>query len=446
MIQADAAVQFLDAAGRWLCDNYSLDVRYIAHRKEQRWAIWSASIGLSPLRTQQSHGLKVRSETFVLGQYQAVVTKASALRILREASLGTLKVHKQTLSLESTTDLGYYSEMQQRDRWFCDLHLQVQGTRVPLPSPTDALRIDNHLRSSEVPFDGLEDAATWLGLSSPWSSAQPPSLTIRVLPPVDLMFDDCRLSENDLSLVLKAHRGFDTSKVGLAIRAVPGDGLRTRRQVGQALNWKSEGELQAATLSEPVDKADNALAVLMIGDTVVRRQWFIDSARARNNRYFAMQHFDKDLRMLRKAVLEGNGRELEAGVAALLFMLGFAASPPAETDAPDLIVTTPLGRLVLVECTAKLSDVMAKLGKLVQRRGALSESLNKAGHVGDVTAVLVCRVPRAQIAVQIEDLRAANVLLVTGESLSSALETVRFPSDPDVLLDQAVKAAAAAIR
>lgn len=440
MNQADAVAAFLDAADGWLCDNYSLDVRYIAHRKEQHWTIWSASVGLSPIRAEQHHELKVSSKTFVLGQHHAVLTKASARRILREASKGTLHVHKRTLSLMPTADLSYYSEMQQRDRWFCDLHLQVQGIRLPLPSPTDASRIDNHLRGNEVPFDGLEDAAAWLGLPAPWLSAQPPSITLRVLPPVDLMFDSCLLRENDLSLTLKAHSEFDTSKVGLAVRAVPGDGLLTRRQIGKALTWQSDGDLQSARLSVPIDRADNALTVLMIGDTVVRRQWFIDSARARNNRYFAMQHFDKDLRMLRKAVLESNGREFEAGVAALLFVLGFSTGAPAETDAPDLVVTTPQGRLVLIECTSKLSDVMAKLGKLVQRRGALSESLKNAGHVGDVVAVLVCRVPRAQIAVQLDDLKAANVVLVAGELLLNALETVRIPRDPDVLLDQANKA------
>jgi hypothetical protein len=53
--------------------------------------------------------------------------------------------------------------------------------------------------------------------------------------------------------------------------------------------------------------------------------------------------------------------------------------------------------------------------------------------------VLVCRVPREQIAVQAEDLRSANVVLLSGESLSNAFDSVRFPGDPDALLDQAIK-------
>lgn len=439
MVQPDAVKSFLAAAKSWLCDSYSLDVRYIAELTEQGWTIWSANVGLFPVKAEHNHRLKVTSGNFMLGQHQAVVKKATAFRMLEEISFGVLKIHGRQLTLPSTSELSYYSEMQQRDRWFCDLHLQVQGTRQAPPSPTETAHIDNFLRAGDVPFDGIEDAAQWLNLPTPWSSTQPPSITVRVGPPVDLIFDRCLLRANGLSLTLKAHGRFDISAVGLAVRAVPGNGLKTRRQIARELTWKRDGGFQTASVSIPIDRADNALSILMIDNTVVRRQWFIDSARARNNRYFAMQHFDNDLRMIRKAVLESNGREFEAGVGALLFMLGFGACAPVETDAPDLIVITPLGRLVLVECTSKLSDVMAKLGKLVQRRGSLSESLVKAGHVSDIAAVLVCRVPREQIAVQAEDLRAANVVLLSGESLLNAFDSVRFPGDPDALLDQAVK-------
>jgi hypothetical protein len=367
MGQPEVVTSFLDAAQSWLCDSYYVDVRYIAELTEQGWTIWSANVGLFPVKAEQDYRLKITSGNFMLGQHQALVKKATALRMLQDASRGVLKVHGRELTLPSSTDLSYYSEMQQRNRWFCDLHLQVQGDRRPPPSPIETANIDNQLRVGNVPFDGIEDAAGWLHLATPWS-AQPPSIAIRVGPPVDLIFDRCSLREDGLSLVLKAHRRFDTSKVGLALRAVPGDGLKARRQIAGELAWQRDNAFQTADVSIPIDRADNALAILMIDSTVVRRQWFIDSARARNNRYFAMQHFDSGLRMVRKAVLEGNGREFEGGVSALLFMLGFGACVPIETDAPDLIVITPLGRLVLVECTAKLSDVMAKLGKLAFRK------------------------------------------------------------------------------
>jgi hypothetical protein len=37
--------------------------------------------------------------------------------------------------------------------------------------------------------------------------------------------------------------------------------------------------------------ADNALAMLLIEGSTVRRQWFIDPAKARNNRFLAVSAF-----------------------------------------------------------------------------------------------------------------------------------------------------------
>jgi len=188
-----------------------------------------------------------------------------------------------------------------------------------------------------------------------------------------------------------------------------------------------------------LQNADNVLAILMIENSLVRRQWFVDSTKARNNRLIATQHFDKDLRMIRQAVMESpDSVKFEQGVAALLFLLGFSASIQLETDSPDLIVTTPGGRLVIAECTVRTSNFIEKVGKLVDRRGALSRSLSASGHPAPIFAVLVCRLPRDQIAVHAEVLRAQNVLLATGEDLTRAFDRVRFPTDPDRMLDEAL--------
>ncbi len=152
-----------------------------------------------------------------------------------------------------------------------------------------------------------------------------------------------------------------------------------------------------------------------------------------------VQHFDVDLKMVRQALLDASDQaKFERGVASLLFLLGFNPALQLETDAPDLIVTTPSGRLMVVECTTRIADFTAKVGKLVDRRGALSKHLTEAGHPLPVTSVLVCRLPRDQIATHEEQLRTHNTILVAGEDISSALERLRFPSDPDKMLDEAL--------
>lgn len=178
--------------------------------------------------------------------------------------------------------------------------------------------------------------------------------------------------------------------------------------------------------------------MLTIGTSTVRRHWFVDPTRARNNRLLALQHFDADLRKLREAVLHAHdSKKFELGIAALLYLHGFTPAIQVETDAPDLLVSTPIGRLAVVECTIRIADVASKIGKLVDRRGALSKAIAESGHAPQILAVLICRLPRDQIAAHQADLQSQKVVLVSGDELISAIANVRNPRDPDELYEQA---------
>lgn len=360
--------------------------------------------------------------------------------MLSDAVSGRINVSGRNLRLVVDRSLDYYSEMLNRDRWFSDLHLQVFGTGLPPPSPIEMAEVDNKLRAATPPFDGLSDALTWLGLRSPEATSRQPAITIRVGPPVDLIFERCVLSQDRLKLTLHAHPRFDVERVGLALRSMPDMALSGRIQVAEKIRWaRVRGGVRVGMIDIELNPTDNVLAMLMIEEAIVRRQWFIDPARARNNRLLATQHFDKDLRMLRQALLEStDSTKFENGVASLLFLLGFTPAVQLETDAPDLIVATPAGRLVIVECTTRVADFAAKLGKLVDRRGSLSKHLSATGHPPDVAAVLVCRLPRDQIAAHESDLKSRQVLLVSGDELRTGLDRVRVSSDPDEVLQKAL--------
>lgn len=323
-----------------------------------------------------------------------------------------------------------------RERGFSELHLQVLGARRPQPSSLELANADNELRLATPPFDGVTDACNWLGLTAPGSSSDANSLNIRVGPPVDLIFDECRLSADCLTLTLHAHPKFDISRVRLAVRAAPGSGLLGRQQVAGDITWRRARSGRRPGVAQiHLPQADSALAMLMIEGSTVRRQWFIDPAKARNNRYLAVQHFDKELRMIRQAVLDSSDSvKFEHGVAALLFLLGFTPSVQLETDAPDLVVTTPGGKLALVECTIRTSDIAAKIGRLVDRRGSLSKYLVASGHPAEVNAVLVCRLPLDQLPAQVTEASRNKVTLLTNENLLAAFDQVRLPEDPDEVL------------
>jgi len=316
----------------------------------------------------------------------------------------------------------------------------VSGGAQPVASALELGAIDNVLRRSQPPFDGLSDAAAWLGVSASSGPTNRSSIALRVGPPVDLF--NGVLAEDILTLTLHAHPKFDVSRVGLAVRAVPGNLLDTRKQVADGIKWKRvQDGRRSGVIKIQLEHADNALMMLMIGDSTVRRQWFIDPHKARNNRLLAVQHFDADLKMVKEAVLEAtDSKRFENGVAALLFVLGFNPCAQIETDAPDLVVSTPIGKLVIVECTTRIADFAAKVGKLVDRRGALIKYLTLSGHPANVAAVLICRLPRDQIAVHEAELRAAKIILLTRKDLEETFTRVRVFTDPDRMLDDAVAA------
>ena len=430
---------FFRDADSWICDGYYLDFRYIAKRAEVGFELWDASLTLAPLPPKPGLEFRIEAAGVGVGQIQQIVEdRTDLLKLLSEAAAGVVKLSGDIFNLAKGGELSFYSEMNSRERWFSDLHLQIADVARASPSAIELATVDSALRLSQPPFDGLADAAAWLGLRSPNSMS--PAISIRVSPPVDVIIPSCRLSGDVLRLTLHAHPKFDVSRVDVSLRAVPGNALAGRRNIGNEFSWGAvDNDRREGTTEVQLENADSVLVMLMLGNSTVRRNWFLDLDKAGSSRLLATQCFDRDLRMVKQAVLEStDSLKFEKGVASLLFIVGFSAAIQVETDAPDLIVITPGGRLVIVECTIRTSDIAAKLGKLVDRRGALLKLLAAAGLPTRVASVLVCRSPREQIAVHAEALRGHNTVLIAGEDIAAAFDRVRFPNDPDKMLDEAL--------
>lgn len=231
---------FLEAAQAWVCDGYSLDVRFLAGSDGEGYRIWDASIALNPLPVPRDDSFRIDSAKFVVGQIQRHhESKKSLLALVARAASGVIQLPDKELILPpSDRAFNFYSEMSHRDRWFSKLHLQVGGGVGPPLSPVELTEIDNTLRTSSPPFDGLTDAAAWLGLRAPGINSDLAAVNVRVGPPVDLISDECMLADDRLNVTLHVHPAFDIDHVGLAVRAGPGDGAqlsktsRQRDQVG----------------------------------------------------------------------------------------------------------------------------------------------------------------------------------------------------------------------
>lgn len=434
---------FFSAVEAWICDGYYADIRFIAAREGEVCKIWDAAIFLNPLPHRADLQTHIQSETIVIGKIQKnKLKKKSTIALLKKAARGKISVSKSDLQIHSESSLFFSSDISNRDLWSYNLHLSVVGSPRPPPTETELSKLDNVLRTADPPFDGMSDLASWLSLSAPSNQFNSSRITVRIAPPIDIAIAESSLADDILRLTLHAHPKFSTEHVKLAIRVIPGDGLLSRRQIASEIVWgPTKGETRVGVAEVVVKNAENLLVMLMIGTTTVRRQWFGDQKKSSNHRLVAVQTFDRNLQMIKNSLFTGTDtNKFENAVAALLFLMGFNPVVQIETDSPDLIVATPIGRMVIVECTFKTADFASKLGKLVDRRGLLVNSLKASNHPADVLALLVCRLPKSQIAMQEESLRSHNVILATSEDLTSAFEQLRFKRDPDEILVQAESA------
>ncbi|MDH3354791.1 MAG: hypothetical protein OEL79_06210 [Chromatiales bacterium] len=434
---------FAESTKEWACDNYSASIRFVVDVDDSSLSIREASIELSPHPLGIDNSFVIKTSKVLLGQVDLEqVTKKDLLALIESAIQGDIQTPKGVATLPKENNYTYYSEGSQIDRWYYDLHLSISGRNHQVSAYSELAEIDNSLRLSTPPFDGLNDALSWLGLGENTPGNMYPKIDVRINPPVDLIIDESSLNNDEFKMTLHAHPQFNVELVQVAIRAVPGDNLNSRLQVASEIEWATiQNGRRIGSAIINIKNSDNLLAILMVGNSIVRRQWFLDPDKARSNRFLAVQNFDKGLKMTKLAVLDTrDSLKFENGIAALLFLLGFSPCVQLETDSPDLVVQTPAGRLVLVECTLKISDFSAKIGKLVDRRGSLVKELEKSGHPSLVKSVIVCRLPRDQIAAHVDQLRSYKTILITEEQLRDAFDRVRDHNDPDKFIQDAESA------
>ena len=442
--KSDACSRIQEMAEIWICDQYSIDGRFIAKRSDDgRYQILSATINLIPFPLTGENNFEQLVGDLLVGQWsKSNLPKKTLLKIIRETFLGQVNVGDKELVLAKTKNFDFYSESLRRDLWFYELHLRITGDAFHLPAYVDTLNLDNALRSAPVPFDGIADLASWLGVADPTQGQDHPSIVFRMNPPADLSMATCKLTNGVLDLTMFALPKLNTNKISIATRSVPGKGLAARRQVATFFKWsRVKNGIRVGKASIPVDGADQVLVAVVIDEVVVRRHWFVDATRARNQRLIAVQQFDADLRMVKRELFNpSTSDKFELAVASLLYVLGFNPVVQIETDSPDLVVMTPEGRLAIVECTIRIADSASKIGKLVDRRSALLKALSANEHSVRVSGVLVCALPKDQMAISDAELTRNRIILVCKDDLASAFDRLRNPRSPDQsLLDAEAK-------
>lgn len=432
---------FKSASNEWLCDPYSVEIRYIGLKDKGFNKLLSCVVSFWPIGSSSSSNLRVTANQVIAGI--EVLTDSSLEKIsliLKNLEQGKLILEGLSLKLFAEHGLNYYSDMSSNDRWFCDAHLLIAGDPHDPLTPVEITKVNSTLRLNKTPFDGLSDLLNTLNIPDRLTSYQATQIEIRISPPIDIRTDESSLSTGKFNLTLHAHEKLITKNISLAIREFP-ENLTNRKQVASKIKWKTkENGIQHGRLQINANNSFAVQAILMHGTNTVRRQFFEDILKVPNRRLFTLSFYDKELKRLKNALSSNDSVQFETAINSLAYLLGFSGCVINASDAPDIILSSPDENIVIVECTTKISDFSSKLGKLVSRKNSLIKELKVLGDPRKVYSYLVCGSPKNQITINQKELALHKVTLITTELIDDVLNKLKFPQNLEQMLyeDEAV--------
>jgi hypothetical protein len=327
--------------------------------------------------------------------------------------------------------------------------LSILGGPVQLMSePT----LDWELKASATPYDNVQELALeyLLGSLREIVTVEIVAFNVAVIDPTST------ISGTTARLAVLMASGLKSQHITLGYR-VFSSGRVVNRAVahGTEMEWKHRETLEHGSTEIEVPAAAVLHCVVSYKGIAQSHFWVADPTTAPNAKRVVYEITDNQLEilndMLTKSQSRGAARELETGVAWVLWMLGFSVahlgSTPRTQDAVDLIATTPNGNFAVIECTTGLLKADHKLPRVVERADAIRRRLTESGnrHLR-VLAVIVTSKTRSEIVADIEQAERLKVLVITREDLEqSSIRTLAPPNAEQIFEqgEQAVQAAAA---
>lgn len=301
----------------------------------------------------------------------------------------------------------------------------------------------NDLRAHTEPYDSVEELANELGLRPLRWDTSILDISAHMLVAVDL---GRRVQSGIANLAMVVARGVDRvhARLGYRVLSATGAVLERRAIESTDLRWGDHEDVHIGETTVTVPEGAVIQCFASYRGQWAHQGWVGNPDMAINPRRTAHETFDANMDALKKYLfdpkqLKQDARQLETGVANLLFMHGFSVNPLAGqlmTDAVDLLAVTPKGNFVVVECTTGAIDSSGKLSKLLARTASLQERLRQTGH-GHLKCLpaVVTTLPRGTVT----DLALAaeqGIVVLTLEGLQQAVEETLLPQDADRLFDK----------
>ena len=219
--------------------------------------------------------------------------------------------------------------------------------------------LDWSLRASSTPYDGLADLIADFGLATATQA-----VSIYLVAQCATMIDaSSHLNGDKAKLAIGLASGLDKrlASVGVLIRHQ--QDLERRHIASAEISWREEANRQVGEVTFDVPAGAILHCFACYDGIAHHRYWVTDPSRTQNPRRAALEGAELGAQAIHDMILEaradrGLARKFETCTAWLLWLVGFGPSHLGDTartqDAPDIIVSTPMGHFAVVECTTGL--------------------------------------------------------------------------------------------
>lgn len=441
------ANKFLERIRLWQHAYVHSTFTYVAVFSDGKYVLLRGCITLRAFPPETSHG-RIYSNMFCADEVHLTVAQPDALEALLTAivSGGEFPIGKDTLMLrpESTVQVNYERTTHARPSeigYVQRLTLDGKSRWSLLPSLDIALEQDlaNH------GFRSVDELLDEYGFNLHGVDCTRVEV---IAEPVAWIDRTSKLAMRVAHLRARVARAISPSAVSLALFGSPsGDGNKRVRLYTstEQIEWEEDAACWVGrwTIELPYNVVASCRAI--VNATLHDELVLIDEIASPNLRRVLVEFADPQLERIRGPLInprkDEDRREFEAGIATLLFMLGFnsvrVGANKKLSDAADIFATTPSGEILIIECTTEVLDPHKKLQKLLRRVEEARTTLCKAwpGVVTEqVTGAILVPKPQAELAELISVARQRGVILLDREQIARAVEQSQFAPDADAIL------------
>jgi len=310
----------------------------------------------------------------------------------------------------------------------------------------DRQRLDWQLKAATTPMDGLIDMVGEIGIAVPDGElCQFELVALNVV-----QFDPAsRLENGKARIFLRASPALDRSKIRLGYKSSLGARVVRKSHGGDELEWREESGIAHALHEVDLDAGSLIHAFVSYVNEAQQQFWIIDPTALPNPRRAAYEAFDPGLAILRDCLLVDSmqrnkpaSRDFESSISLLASILGFNCiyfgNVPKLQDGPDMILVSPRGDYVILECT--ILQIDEKLTKLFTRVQMLRARLDRAGlQSRRLLPVVATAMKRANIpSADLNRAAQIGISVVTHEDLEDALNRAAFSEAASNLFEEGI--------